>query len=114
MGHTALTCYHRFDQAYQSVGPNLTAYAANSSYSPDINWYLNTGATHHITSDLNNLNLYSESYDGLDQTQVGNGTHLAIKNIGASKLSPSNFILRNIWHVPQITKKFIICSKVYS
>jgi hypothetical protein len=65
MGHTALTCYHRFDQAYQSAGSNLTAYAASSSYSPDINWYPDTGATHHITSDLNNLNLHSESYDGL-------------------------------------------------
>jgi hypothetical protein len=100
MGHTALTCYHRFDQAYQSAGPNLTAYAANSSYSPDINWYPDTGAIHHITSDLNNLNLHSESYDGLDQIQVGNGTYLAIKNIGASKLSPSNFSLRNILYVP--------------
>ena len=111
LGHTALTCYHRFDQAYQSAGPNLTAYAANSSYSPDINWYPDTGATHHITSDLNNLNLHSESYDGPDQIQVGNGTHLAIKNIGASKLSPSNFILRNILHVPQITKNLLSVQK---
>jgi hypothetical protein len=68
------------------------------------------GATHHITSDLNNLNLHSEAYDGPDQIQVGNGTRLAIKHTGNSKLSP-NFILRNVLHVPKITKNLLSVQK---
>jgi hypothetical protein len=110
MGHSALNCYHRFDQAYQAAGPNLTAYTATSSYSRDLNWYPDTGATNHVTSDLNNLSLHSEAYDGPDELQVGNGTRLAIKNIGISKLS-SLFTLRHVLHVPKITKNLISVQK---
>jgi hypothetical protein len=51
------------------------------------------------------LNIQLEEYDGPNQIQVGNGTRLAIKNIGTSLLSQPNFILRNFLHVPKITKK---------
>lgn len=44
------------------------------------------GATHHTTTDLNNLNLYADKYDGSDQIQVDNGTDLDIQNFGTSKL----------------------------
>jgi hypothetical protein len=74
-----------------------------------LNWDPDTGATHHITN-LNNLNLHSKAYDGHDEIQVGNGTRLAIKNTGISKLSP-NFILRSILHVPQITKNLLSIQK---
>jgi hypothetical protein len=58
-------------------------------------------------SPPNQLNFQSEEYDGLDQIQVGNGTRLAIKNIGTSILSPPNFILCNVLHVPKITKNLV-------
>jgi hypothetical protein len=99
MGHTALTCYCRFDHAFQDAGPNLTSYTASPSQPRNLNWYPDTGATHHITSDLNNLNLHSEAYDGTDEIQVGNGTRLSMKNTGISQLSP-NFILHSVLHVP--------------
>jgi hypothetical protein len=110
MGHSALNCYHRFDQAYQAAGPNLTAYTATSSYSRGLNWYPDTGATNHVTFDLNNLSLHSEAYDGPNGFQVGNGTRLAIKNIGISKLSPL-FTLCHVLHVPKITKNLIYVQK---
>jgi hypothetical protein len=109
MGHSTLTCYHRFDQAYQAAGPNLTAYTTASSHFRDLNWYPDTGATHHVTSDLNNLSL-SEAYDGPDEIQVGNGTRLAIQNTGISKLFPQ-FILRHVLHVPKITKNLLSVQK---
>jgi hypothetical protein len=59
------------------------------------------------------LNIQLEEYDGPNQIQVGNGTCLAIKNIGTSLLSQPNFILRNVLHVPKITKKIVICAKIY-
>jgi hypothetical protein len=114
MGHIALAYHHRFDQAYQAASPSLTTYAATSFQSRDLNWYPDTGATHHVTSNLNNLNLQSEEYDGPDHIQVGNGTRLAIKNTGTSILPPSNFILRHVLHVPKITKNLLSVQKFTS
>jgi hypothetical protein len=110
LGHNAMACYHRFDQAFQTIGPNLTAYTAAQPQTQDLNWYPDTGATHHVTSDLNNLNLHSEAYDGPDEIQVGNGTRLAIQHTGNSKLSP-NFYLRHVLHVPNITKNLLSVQK---
>jgi len=90
MGHTALTCYCRFDHAFQDAGPNLTSYTASPSQPRNLNWYPDTGATHHI--------------------QVGNGTRLSMKNTGISQLSP-NFILHSVLHVPQITKNLLSIQK---
>lgn len=92
LGHTALVCYRIFDRAYQTDGKNLTTYIAALSQSREPNQYLNTSATHHITSSLSNLNIHSEEYDGTDQIQVGNGTDLTIKHTNISKLPTSNFI----------------------
>ncbi len=69
--------------------------------------YLDTSATHHLTFDLNNLNIQSEAYDGIDAIQVENGTCLAIKNTGISKVFP-NFILHHILHVPKLTKNLLM------
>jgi hypothetical protein len=44
---------------------------------------------------------------------MGNGTRLAIKNTGISKLSP-NFILRYVLHVLQITKNLLSIQKFTS
>jgi len=113
MGHIALNCYRKFDHIFQAARLNLTAYTAAPSQIRDSNWYPDTGATHHITSDLNNLNIHSEAYDGPDEIQVGNDTCLAIKNTGISKLYP-HFILNNILHVPQITKNLLSIQKFTS
>jgi hypothetical protein len=113
MGDTALNCYRRFGHAFQAARPNLTAYIAGPSQPRDLNWYSDTSATHHITFNLNNLNIHSEAYDGTDEIQVSNGTRLAIQNTGISKLSP-NFILRSVLHVPQITKNLLSIQKFTS
>jgi histidinol-phosphate/aromatic aminotransferase/cobyric acid decarboxylase-like protein len=105
-----MACYHRFDQAFQITGPNLTAYTAAQPQTQDLNWYPDTGATHHVTSILNNLNLHSEAYDGPDEIQVGNGTRLDIQHTGNSKLSP-NFYLCYALHVPNITKNLLSVQK---
>ncbi|KAF3949567.1 hypothetical protein CMV_024575 [Castanea mollissima] len=79
MGHTALQCYNRLNHAYhgESSSSQLAAFVASSPPSADYNWFLNTGATNHLTSDLSNLNLQFEEYVGTDQVHVGSsfGTH---------------------------------------
>jgi uncharacterized membrane protein YgcG len=67
-GHDALHCYHRFDNAYTAEStPNMQAFVATPQVSPDPNWYTDTGATHHLTSDFGNLNMRSEEYHGPEQ-----------------------------------------------
>ncbi|KAG8084596.1 hypothetical protein GUJ93_ZPchr0010g7974 [Zizania palustris] len=70
-GHTALRCWYRMDESYQEEAPSANV-ASTSSYKIDANWYPDTGATDHITSDLDRLAI-RERYNGGDQVQVGNG-----------------------------------------
>ncbi|KAF5453958.1 hypothetical protein F2P56_023662 [Juglans regia] len=82
-GHVALQCRHRFDHSYQYGAP--TSFSANFTqpgFLPDTTWYPDSAATHHITHDLNNLNLHSEPYCGSEQIRVGDGSGLLIQNTG--------------------------------
>ncbi|KAM1454643.1 hypothetical protein EV1_004084 [Malus domestica] len=87
-GHTALECFHRNNYAYQGAPPppSLTALSAQgpSSFSPPSSesqphgfsaadtWVLDTGATHHMTANLNNLT-QATAYNGDEKIIIGNG-----------------------------------------
>uniref|UniRef100_A0A2N9IBW9 Reverse transcriptase Ty1/copia-type domain-containing protein n=1 Tax=Fagus sylvatica TaxID=28930 RepID=A0A2N9IBW9_FAGSY len=74
LGHTALTCYYRFDNSYTVESPqNMQALLATPTHVSDPNWYNDSGATHHLTSDLANLNVRADEYHGPDQIRVGSG-----------------------------------------
>lgn len=82
--HTALNCWYRMDESYgassSESGPK--AYVASLSCSSGPNqWYVDSAATHHITNDLNSLQLY-QPYHGQDQVTVGNGSNLPILHFG--------------------------------
>uniref|UniRef100_A0A2N9I499 Reverse transcriptase Ty1/copia-type domain-containing protein n=1 Tax=Fagus sylvatica TaxID=28930 RepID=A0A2N9I499_FAGSY len=49
------------------------ALLATPTHTPDPNWYSDTGATHHLTSELANLNVRADEYHGPDQIRVGSG-----------------------------------------
>ena len=74
-----------------------------NSYSDDPSWYIDTGVTDHITSDLDKLSV-KDKYYGKDQVQVASGSGLAISHTGHSQIPsldrPLN--LNNIFHVPKI------------
>ena len=44
----------------------MRAYFATPQPVTDPSWYLDSGATYHITSNLANLNMRAEEYTGLD------------------------------------------------
>ena len=46
-------------------------------------WFLDFGATNHITSNLNNLSLHAP-YNDVDKVAIGNSKKLPISNIGLS------------------------------
>ncbi|RWR84275.1 Retrovirus-related Pol polyprotein from transposon TNT 1-94 [Cinnamomum micranthum f. kanehirae] len=85
VGHLAIDCYHRMDFAFQGRHPPQRLAAMVASHQPTLSqsWYSDTGATHHVTSDLDNLSIHSP-YHGSDSIQVGNGAALSISNTGQS------------------------------
>lgn len=86
------------------------ASASDMSVSP---WLLDSGASHHITSDLNNLSLHAP-YHGGDDVMIGNGTGLPITHTGSTKLSPSSrpLTLNNVLCVPDMRKNLISVNKL--
>lgn len=84
MGHVALKCYHCFDHSYQMEDNHVAAFASNQSYSVDTNWYSDTGATDHITNDLDRLTM-RERYHGNEQIRIASGPGSSILHVGQNK-----------------------------
>jgi hypothetical protein len=53
-GYTALDCWYRYDESYSSSSSKIVA-TATQGYGVDTNWYTDTAATDHITSELDKL-----------------------------------------------------------
>lgn len=75
-------------------------------------WLLDSGASHHVTSDLSNLSLHAP-YNGSDDIMIGDGTGLLITHTGSISLHSFNahFSLTNVLCVPSMKKKLITISK---
>lgn len=101
-GHTAVTCYHQFDHAYQAPSKQkMAALIAHPSTINDPAWYPDSGATNHLINDITSMTVRGE-YNGNEQVQVGNGAGLAITHIGNSKFSSYSrpLQLKNVLRVP--------------
>jgi hypothetical protein len=114
IGHLATTCYQRFENSNpQDSSPAMQAYHAASQNQSDSTWYPDSGATHHLTSELANLNVQANNYTGTDEIKIGNGSGLSVKHIGTSQIhTPSlAFKLFDVLHVPNICKNLISVQK---
>jgi hypothetical protein len=69
-GHGALCCNKRFDANYN--GEDKYENAATTRYNVDTEWYTDTSATDHITSELDKLTT-REKYGGADQLHTASG-----------------------------------------
>lgn len=114
-GHAAKACWYRYDA--DPAEDNSTSYQAfvaqPTTSSPSNEWYLDSGASHHITHDLNNLTSFM-LYEGLDSLQIGDGSGMAIQHIGSSTFTISNhkFVLCDVLHVHSFTKNLLSISKL--
>lgn len=75
-------------------------------------WLMDSGATHHRTSDFNNLSMY-QPYNGEDVVLIGDGSGIPITHTGSLSLPSSlnssrNLTLNNVLCVPNI-HKFNLC-----
>lgn len=132
-GQIVLRCYYRFDIEFQGANSgnyqhhnfNSTA-SIRSSTPPSINtlivqddlikenfWYPDSGASNYVTNDLANLNIGAE-YQGDNMVLVGNGAGLDVHHICSSSLKSSHntLFLKNIFHVPHITKNLLSVSQL--
>jgi hypothetical protein len=81
----------------------------------DTNWYADTGATDHITSELEKLQV-RDKYNGGDQIHTASGTGMDISHIGHTTVhTPVRDIhLKNILHIPQAQKNLISVHRLAS
>jgi len=91
------------------AGPPPQAYYSSRSLPSEENWYPDTFDTHHLTNDLQNLNLSSEEYTGQDQIRIGNGKCLSIKHSSSASITLSHhkFLLKQLLHVPHICRNLL-------
>jgi hypothetical protein len=104
-GHPAYRCWHRYsedEEEEEERGANA------ASYGVDTNWYSDTGATDHITGELEKLTM-KEKYNGREKIHAANGTGMDISHVGHAFVnSPSKQLhLRNVLHVPSAKKNLV-------
>lgn len=113
--HQALDCFHRMDYAYQGRHPpkELAAMVAQSNLlHEDETWLADSGATNHITADLENLTL-QQPYQGTETVAVGNGNGLNIAHTGSTTyhLPNSDLHLNDILHCPNVSTNLLSIQK---
>jgi len=109
-GHSAQTC-HKFTKRQPS---QPATYAAQATIPPP-EWLFDSGSSHHITNDLQNLSLHS-NYNGNDHLHVANGMSLPITHVGSTTLNSSkpnrNLVLNNVLYAPGVTQNLVSVSQL--
>ncbi|PKU87215.1 Retrovirus-related Pol polyprotein from transposon TNT 1-94 [Dendrobium catenatum] len=112
-GHSASDCWHRMNAQYvPQVQSKPKALVATSEQSQS-NWFLDSGATAHLTNSLDNLHL-SSAYTGPETITVGDGRSVNIANSGVGLLpTPTRKLkLSNILHSPELRFNLLSISKL--
>jgi hypothetical protein len=90
-GNLASWCHRHFKRDFLGIGNNgkgnerQVSMATTPGYTPsypiDAPWYVDSGATDHLTSQINKLNA-REMYQGTDKVHTANGAGMHISHIG--------------------------------
>jgi len=105
-GHQALDCFNRMNYSFQGRHPPIKLVTmvaeANTTYLGQNQWYADSGANVHVTSNIANL-ASSQPYTGDDSIGVGNGTGLIIYCTGTTSFHTASYILtlNNVTYCPQ-------------
>ena len=113
--HTALNSWHWVNQGYQLENAAQALAAMSISNSQNEGWFLDTGATQHMTSDNGKL-IDCKPYFGSNKIMVGNGQKLNITHTGNTILHTGKNVvkLENVLVVPDIKKNLISVSQLTS
>lgn len=119
-GHTAISCFYRFDKSYSGTNYSNSenekqgthnAFVASPYSSQDYEWYFDSGASNHVTHQTDRFQDLVE-HTGKNSLMVGNGEKLKVVASGSSKINTVN--LHDVLYVPQITKNLLSVSKLTS
>lgn len=107
--HTAMGCWHRFDQTYQ---PDNFPQALAALAIHDDAWYPDTGASAHMAFDPGKLHSLL-SYHGHEKIIVGNGDSLDITHVGSTHIRVGNqrIKLNDVLVAPHIKKNLLSVSQ---
>jgi histone deacetylase 1/2 len=94
-------------------GLEKSARAAYGYYGVDTNWYTDSGATDHITGELEKLHV-RDRYNGNEKIHTASGSGMDMHHIGHYVIhTPTHDLhLKNILHVPQATKSLLSTSRL--
>ena len=101
-----MECRNCFNHSYQPDEPRAANYS-NTNGSEEV-WYTDTGATDHITADIDKLS-FREKYAGRDKVHAANGSGMDIRHVGRSIINTPDkpLSLNNVLHVPKATKNLV-------
>lgn len=108
-GHLASVCYYRTYFNYMGSVPNqnkqsvsqsnpYATYIATLESVTDQAWCLDTGASLHVTNDINQLQ-HVNKYHGKTRLTIGNGNSLHIHHLGTTVINTNGnrpFLLKNV------------------
>lgn len=90
--HISLNCFYKFNKEFEAntKDQNTTnAYITSLSTVSDSAWYLNSGASDHVTKDDNQIE-NPDTNIGKKRLVVGNGNKLEIRSVGNTILLCNN------------------------
>uniref|UniRef100_A0A803PRX7 Reverse transcriptase Ty1/copia-type domain-containing protein n=1 Tax=Cannabis sativa TaxID=3483 RepID=A0A803PRX7_CANSA len=94
--------------------PQAFATSFIPDFGDDSGWYVDTGATNHLTNGLDSHES-AIPYPSTESLAVGDGKKLLISNIGLATLpafNSTNLKLNSVLHVPVITKNLVSVSQL--
>ncbi|XP_073357797.1 uncharacterized protein [Aegilops tauschii subsp. strangulata] len=97
-GHSAKDCWYRFEEDEDdSSQDEKVAGVADGSYGVDTNWYVDSGATNHITGELEKVTM-RDKYRGKDHIHTASGEDENYGENGAANIQNSEENLPNMQH----------------
>ncbi|KAG8483306.1 hypothetical protein CXB51_022295 [Gossypium anomalum] len=103
----APTSHCSSSHCFSSCPTPSSSHALSSSVATQT-WYLDSGATNHITPAVASLNNVSP-YTGTSQISMGNGESVSIDNVGSSTFTAGSRLLhlKHVLHVPAVCKNLM-------
>ncbi|PKU70166.1 Retrovirus-related Pol polyprotein from transposon TNT 1-94 [Dendrobium catenatum] len=96
-GHSAQTCWHRLNPQYTPSSRTTNSALLAGADSVEPSWFLDSGASSHITNSLENMTI-STPYQGSDTMTIGDGSSVNVSHTGAGILpTPSRKL--NLSHI---------------
>lgn len=107
------TPHSSFPGGFSPSNGASTSLASSSTPVNNEVWIGDSGATHHMTSDLRNLTI-AQPYTTDNKITIGNGAGLNVAHTGHSYIKPADHILRLnvVLHVPNLAMNLLSFTKL--